>query len=500
MKFSPTAEKRSVKIRFIEGAVSRYTDKELRVATGQGEDLRQHLPGLRSRLFKPSPLTQRKFILLMRKVVAVAKQNKIPSIAIDFKDIKSFAPKSFSDNEVGKVAATAFVMADYEHTAYKTKPKGGFTEVEVVAVLGTPKEAKPSSAQGYGRAGAVSGLKRGQIIGEEVNTCRELCNTPGGDMTPKILAQAAKKAVQGTKARVRVLGRKEMQKLGMGAVLGMAKGSAEEPQFTVVEYWGKSAGLTYGTQVKPADKPVVLIGKGVTFDTGGLNIKGGDHMYEMHMDMSGGAAVIHAVALAAKLKLKTNVVALVPAVENAPGQGAVRPGDILKSLSGKTIEVLNTDAEGRVILADALTYAKRYNPACVVDVATLTGAALVALGVQCSGLMSNEQKFEDELRALGEESGDYLWPFPLWEEYEGMTKGTFGDVPNISTEGNSRDGGVIAGGMFLLQFAKELNCPWAHIDMAPRMTAAPNEFLAKGAAGAPVRLLFALIEHYANQR
>ncbi len=151
-----------------------------------------------------------------------------------------------------------------------------------------------------------------------------------------------------------------------------------------------------------------------------------------------------------------------------------------------------------MILADGITYAKKYNPAAVVDVATLTGAALGALGLQASGVMSNDQKLEDTLRELGEESGDYVWPFPLWEEYEEMTKGVFGDVPNISTDGNSRYGGVIAGGMFLREFAKDLDCPWAHIDMASRMTSHPAEFLAKGAVGAPVRLLFALVEKYAN--
>jgi leucyl aminopeptidase len=221
-------------------------------------------------------------------------------------------------------------------------------------------------------------------------------------------------------------------------------------------------------------------------------------MYEMHMDMSGGAAVIHAVILAAKLKVKANVVGLVPAVENSPSGQAVRPGDIVKSLSGKTIEILHTDAEGRVILADALTYAKRYNPRVVVDAATLTGAALVAFGSQCSGLMSNDQEFENTIRELGEKSGDYVWPLPLWEEYDAMVKGRFADVPNISTDGNSRDGGVIAGGKFLEVFAKELKCPWAHLDIAPRMTANSNEFLARGAAGAPVRLMLAIIETYAK--
>jgi leucyl aminopeptidase len=308
-------------------------------------------------------------------------------------------------------------------------------------------------------------------------------------MTPKLLAAAAKAAAKGTDAKVKVLGRKEMQKLGMGAVLGIAKGSVEEPQFIVVEYWGAAKSV----------KPVVLVGKGVTFDTGGLNIKTGDHMYEMHMDMSGGAAVIHAAILAAKLKVKANVVALVPAVENAPGQSAVRPGDILKSLSGKTIEVLNTDAEGRVILADALTYAKRYNPSVVVDVATLTGAALGALGQVASGFMTNEKGMSiADVMALAEVSGDYMWPFPMWEEYEEMTKGTFGDVPNISTMGNSRYGGVIAGGMFLWAFVKELGCNWIHIDMAPRMTSYPGEQLSKGAAGAPVRFLLKLVESHAT--
>ena len=180
-----------------------------------------------------------------------------------------------------------------------------------------------------------------------------------------------------------------------------------------------------------------------------------------------------------------------------PGNDALRPGDILRSLSGKTIEVLNTDAEGRVILADAITYAKRYEPSAVIDVATLTGASLVALGTQASGLMSTDGELENTIRELGELSGDYVWPFPLWEEYEDMVKGVFGDVPNIPTS-NSRYAGVIGGGMFLREFAKELTCPWAHLDIAPRMTASPNEYLAKGAAGAPVRLLLAIIEKYAD--
>ena len=421
---------------------------------------------------KFTEVTRRNFILVCRSIITTAKQNKVKKLAIELSHPTFPKLNDMTVAEFGSLVAEAFEMANYEHNTYKTKPKEGWSVVEEVLVCGeTPKEMQ-------------AGFKRGQIVAEEVNACRELANTPGGDMTPKTLAQAAKKALQGTKATLKVLGVKEMEKLGMGAVLGIGKGSKDEPQFIVMEYWG----------APKSERPVVLVGKGVTFDTGGLNIKTGDHMYEMHMDMSGGAAVIHAVALAAKLKLKANVIGLVPAVENMAGAGAVRPGDILKSLSGKTIEVLNTDAEGRVILADGITYAKRYKPKAVVDVATLTGASLVAIGTVASCFITNEEERINDLMMVAEKSGDYMWPLPAWEEYESMTKGTFGDIPNLSTDGSSRDGGVIAGGMFLREFVKELECLWVHIDMAPRMTARPDEYLAKGAVGAPVRFLLSFIE------
>ncbi len=421
------------------------------------------------------PLNRRKLIVALRKIVTTAKQYKLTDISLAWNDMRARAQSDITDAWLAATASCAFEMANFEFTNYKTPPEDGWALVETISIIGLPLEATDS-------------LSAGQTIALEVNATRVLSNTPGGDMTPATLAEAAKAAVAGTSATVEVLDATQMKALGMGAVLGIGKGSSEEPKFIIVEYWGTDKTV----------KPVVLVGKGVTFDTGGLNIKTGDGMYEMHMDMSGGASVIHAAALAAKMKLKANVVALVPAVENAPGEGAVRPGDILKSFSGKTIEVLNTDAEGRVIMADAISYSKKYNPEVVIDVATLTGAALIALGMQASAIMSNDQKLEDLLRAKGEESGDYVWPFPLWEEYEDMTKGHFGDVPNISTMGNSRYGGVIAGGMFLWQFAKDLGVPWAHIDMAPRMTSVPGEELAKGAAGAPVRLLFSVIAHYAK--
>ena len=242
---------------------------------------------------------------------------------------------------------------------------------------------------------------------------------------------------------------------------------------------------------KKNDAPFVFVGKGVTFDTGGLNLKPEDHMLDMWMDMCGGAAVISALGAIAKLKLPVNVIGLVPAVENMPGGAGYRPGDLLKSLSGKYIEVLNTDAEGRVILADALTYAEKYKPRLVVDVATLTGACMVALGAQAAGLFTPDDKIANELLTAGEISGDYLWRLPLWEEYEDEVKGTFGDVQNL---GKSRYGGAITAAMFLYQFAKKY--PWVHIDIAGTMKAVDGQGLAKGATGTGTRVLIELAKNY----
>jgi leucyl aminopeptidase len=457
------APKEYLRVRLVEGGKTRLVVREgietLEVATKKRKDI-----------------TRRRFIVLCRSIIQTGKQHKAKKVALELEQLSFPQLKSVPLHKLASIIAQAFEMANFEYTAYKSMPPEGWNTVEEVLVCGkVPKNVQ-------------DGFARGQIIAGEVNACRMLANTPGGDMTPKLLAGAAKEAIANTRATIKILGRKEMQEEGMGAVLGIAQGSSEEPQFIVLEYKG----------APKTKKPVLLIGKGVTFDTGGLQVKPGDSMYEMHMDMSGGAAVIHAVALAAKLEIRANIVGLIPAVENSPSGSAVRPGDILKSLSGRTIEILHTDAEGRVILADAITYAKRYDPKLVVDVATLTGAVFVALGTQASAFMTNREALIPKLQELGEETGDYLWPFPAWEEYEAMTKGIFGDVPNISTDGNSRYGGVIAGGMFLREFAKDLSCPWVHIDMASRTTADKNECLSKGAAGAPVRLLFGIIEEYAR--
>lgn len=420
---------------------------------------------------KPSEMNARKFIILCRTIVRCAKAQHIKKLSIDFSATPElFKNTGLSQTRMAEIAAENFELADYEFNRLKSKPSEGWDCVEEVYYCG--KGAQIANA-----------LRRGSEIGRAVNACRDLANTPGGDMTPTVLAQSAKSASKGLPISVKTLGRKEMEKLGMGAILGVANGSAEEPTFTIVEYKGST------------EAPIVLVGKGVTFDSGGLNLKPSSSIYEMHMDMSGAAAALYTVVLASRLKLKKHLIALMPAVENMPGQGAYRPGDVLKSLSGKTIEVLDTDAEGRIILADAITYAKRLKPSVVIDMATLTGAAISALGLYASAVLSRDDKLAQQIVDSGEVSGDYAWRLPLWDEYESRVKGTFGDFKNVPGGATSRYGGAIDGAMFLWQFAKELDCPWAHIDIAPRMTSAPGDELAEGAAGAPLRLLIHYIEN-----
>lgn len=414
---------------------------------------------------EPEKMTRRKLILLTRKIVSIAKAKKYDALLLDPK-IFSFENINLFDQELGELVATNFLMANYSFTEFLTKPEEGFPEVKEVIFERASKE--------FGE-----GVKRGIIIGEEVNACRRLANLPGGDVTPETLAIEAKKIAKQNSLKVKILGVAEMTKLGMGGVLGVGKGSDLPPKFIILEYM----------KGKKSDAPVVLVGKGVTFDTGGINLKPENSMLGMNMDMSGGAAVLHTVAALARLKVKCNLVALVPAVENMPSGSSYRPGDILRSMSGKTIEVNNTDAEGRIILADALTYALKYKPSLVVDVATLTGAAMAALGERASALFTTDEKLEKEFRELGELSGDFVWPLPLWEEYDEEIKGTVGDWSNL---GKTRYGGAITAAAFLKQFA--VGYPWVHLDIASRMTSIEGEFLAKGAAGTPVRLLVKLLE------
>lgn len=417
-------------------------------------------------------ISRRQLVILARQIIFFAKKNGIKKITLNFEDILDLK-SDLSEAEIGEILAVNFEMANYDFVKYKTKPEEGWKFIEEIRIIFSGKDSNLSAS-----------VKKGQLIGEEINALRELVNTPGGDMTPDLLAKDIKQAIKGTKIKIKVLDEREMKKLKMGAILGVAKGSLEKPKFIILEYIGKQE-----------ENPIVLVGKAITFDTGGLNLKPDNSMSDMHMDMSGGAAVAYAVITAAKLGLKKRLIGIIPAAENSLSGESYRPGDVLKSMSGKTIEVLNTDAEGRIILADALTYAEKYNPRLVVDVATLTGASMIALGERASAIFSKNEKLIELIREIGEASGDYVWPLPLWDEYEADIKGINGDWANIKSQGNSRLGGATMGAMFLYQFSKNFK-EWVHIDIAPKMTAVNDEFLSKGAAGAPLRLLIKLIEKY----
>lgn len=457
MEFVFDTETKGARVSFVEGETTRFTESADGLVLSIG-------------VKKLADIGVRELRTLVRKAIRLAREQKLLEISIQVSAFRFENTKNISNKELGRLLGENMVMANYEFERYKSK-KPEYAGVRTVYLADADAEVE-------------QGVREGKIIADEINACRDLANTPGGDMTPGILAEAAREWAKDTDIKVSVLHAEEIKNLGMGLVLGVARGSSENPEFVVMEYMGGDKG----------EKPIVLVGKGVTFDSGGINIKTGDHMLGMHHDMAGGASVMCAVAIAAKLKLKKNVVALVPAVENMPSGHATRPGDVLTSMSGKTVEVLNTDAEGRLILADALTYAERYQPRLVLDVATLTGAALIALGTRASAIMTRDEKLETKLRELGEKSGEYVWPFPLWKEYETDAKGRVGDIANISTGKNSRDAGVIMGGIFLQEFAKAYT--WAHIDMAPRMESTPEDNLARGAAGAPVRLLVRVIEEY----
>ncbi len=436
-------------------------------------------------------LTFRNSVIAMRRVIALAKKEKVKEITVNFSDFVPAPPagrqeKKSDEEALAELMASQFELANFEFTKYKTPPKEGWNVVQQALIYADLTQTDAEKIK--------ESLRRGKIIGEEINKARMLSNTPGGDMTPARLAEAAAKAGKTCGFQVRILKEDQIRKLGMGGVLGVSKGSAERPRFIVMEYM----------KGKKSDKPIVLVGKGVTFDTGGLNLKPDQSIYEMHMDMSGGAAVIHTIAALARLKVKKNIVGLIPAVENMPSGSSYHPGDVLRTMNGKTIEVLNTDAEGRVILADALEYSKKYKPRLVIDIATLTGSAMSALGQRASAIFTTDVKLEKALRETGEKTGDYVWPLPLWEEFEEEIKGTFGDFANI---GKTRYGGAITGAVFLWQFIKSdmrhakrdkgnKEIPWVHIDIAPRMTAVEGEFLAKGAAGASIGLLAKFLREF----
>ena len=340
------------------------------------------------------------------------------------------------------------------------------------------KEARPKARKltvavaGDGNlAAAELGLKQGQAIGRARNLARELGNLPANICTPAYLAtQARKLARRSSRLTARILLEKEMKELGMNSLLSVCEGSRLTPRLIVLNYKGASS----------KTPPVALVGKGVTFDTGGISLKPGRAMDEMKFDMSGAGSVLAVMQAVIELELPINLVVLAAAVENMPSGRATKPGDIVKAMSGETIEVLNTDAEGRLILADALYYALRFKPSRIVDVATLTGACLMALGRHYSGLFSKHDELAEELRKAGEDSGDPVWRLPLGPEYMPELKSNFADMANIG----SRFAGATTAACFLSRFVKDAN--WAHLDIAGTAWKTGSS---KGSTGRPVPLL-----------
>ena len=320
------------------------------------------------------------------------------------------------------------------------------------------------------RADGAAAIARGAALAEGMTLARDLGNLPSNICTPSYLAKRAQALARRHDLRCEVLDEKAMEKLGMGALLAVTRGTREPARLIVLHYAGGPR----------KQKPVALVGKGITFDTGGISLKPSAEMDEMKYDMSGAGSVLGTLEALARMRLPVNVVGVIPTCENMPGGNAIKPGDIVTSMSGQTIEILNTDAEGRLILCDALTYAERFEPACVVDVATLTGACVIALGSHASGLFANDDELAAELLRAGTDSGDRAWQLPLWDDYQSQLKSNFADMSNLG----GRPAGAITGACFLARFAKAYK--WAHLDIAGTASVSGD---AKGATGRPVPLL-----------
>lgn len=378
------------------------------------------------------------------------------------------------DHAVARIVAETAVLAAWDYRDLKTGDED-------------PPPAELTQLTLFAEEPAIDAVRRGAehgaVTGRAANLARGLAIRPANVATPTFLAQTATDLAGRLGMECTVLDRADMKREGMGALLSVAAGTEQEPRFIALEYHGGSEG----------ELPLVLVGKGVTFDSGGISLKPADRMEEMKYDMSGAAAVIGAMQGIAELGLKANVVALVPATENLPSGQATKPGDVIESHSGKTIEVINTDAEGRLILADALSWAQRYNPAAMLDAATLTGAVVVALGKHAIGLLGNDDALRDEVKASGERVGERCWPLPLWPQYRKQIDSTVADVKNTG----GRAAGSITAGWFLREFAGDT--PWAHLDIAgTAYQDDPEPWLRKGPTGYPARLFIAWVEARAS--
>jgi len=381
--------------------------------------------------------------------------------------------------ELAKAMTEGALLGGYRFTVYRTNNHDDPPEVERMTIV---------DSRADGRDELQEGVRRGLAGSEATMFARDLCNHPSNVMTPSRIAMEAKRIARERGVRVRVLERRDAEKLGMGAFLGVARGSHEPPKFIIIEYRPRARANGRNGRI---GKPIVLVGKTITFDTGGISLKPAENMEQMKADMTGGAAVLAAVRAASRLRLPLYLIGILPATENMPGGGAIKPGDILHTLSGQTVEVQNTDAEGRLILADGLNYATRYKPAAIIDIATLTGACTVALGQFAVGMFSNNETLKRSIREAGLKAGERVWEMPLWEEYFEQLKSDVADMRNIG----GRGGGMITAALFLSKFVEDY--PWVHLDIASTdWSERERAYICKGPTGIGTRLLLQyLIDH-----
>jgi leucyl aminopeptidase len=406
----------------------------------------------------------------LRKVAGAALRS------LKSKGVRTFAflaAGTLSASEEAQALAEGFMAADLETDKYKTDKKE--KKIETIGIAGFPR-GEVSAAE--------KGLATGTIIADAQNFTRELVNEPSNKLTPRILAEKAEAMAKEAGLAVDILDEKRIAELKMGALLSVAQGSVEPPRMIVVTY--------APANVKPGAPVIGLVGKAVTFDTGGISIKPADGMEKMKYDMAGGATMLGAIRALAALKPGVKVICVVPSTENMPGGRAQKPGDIQTAMSGKTIEVLNTDAEGRLILADAITYAKQLGVTHIVDAATLTGAIVVALANVNVGVFGSNQEFTDKLLASAKAAGEKMWQMPMDDEYREFIKGSFADIQNI---GSGKGGGSITGAWFIREFAGDT--PWIHLDIAgTAWNDDAKPWLAKGPTGVALRTLVNLVQTY----
>lgn len=373
--------------------------------------------------------------------------------------------------ELAQAMTEGAILGNYEFTVYRSNHADELQALQHCTVVEPHTESIPDINQG---------VRQGQVSAEATAYVRDLCNHPSNVMTPARIGAEAKKIGKERGVRVKILEQRDAAQLGMGAFLGVARGSHEPPRFIILEYQGNGR---KGRSDRNA-KPIVLVGKTITFDTGGISLKPAENMEQMKADMTGGAEVLATVRAAARLQLPLHLIGILPATENMPGGRAIKPGDIVKTLSGKTVEVQNTDAEGRLVLADGLAYATRYKPSVIIDVATLTGACAVALGQFVIGMLGNDDALKSRIQKAGLTAGERVWEMPLWDEYYEQLRSDVADMRNIG----GRGGGMITAALFLSKFVGDY--PWVHLDIASTdWSERERPYIAKGPTGIGTRLL-----------